>query len=277
MVRTQHYSGRSKERSEEGTRVFYGVETVVNIVLQFIDKTNNKIDACIDQTRPSLVIDIAVLKQAFLNAKKRGIYLRYITEITKGNLSYCKELMTMVNELRHLDGIKGNMYLSETGYLAPATFHERGKPAAQIIYSNVKEIVEHQTYVFDTLWTRAISAEDRFEQIEEGAGHEFVQVITNPQKASRILSELVKSAKEELLLFLANDKALTRIDKLGLVDHMIKISQETDTTIKIIAPSQESSEIVNRINNRAPSIRILNSDNISAFGMCIIDGESYSE
>jgi hypothetical protein len=183
----------------------------------------------------------------------------------------------MVNELRHLDGIKGNMYLSETGYLAPATFHERGKPAAQIIYSNVKEIVEHQTYVFDTLWTRAISAEDRFEQIEEGAGHEFVQVITNPQKASRILSELVKSAKEELLLFLANDKALTRIDKLGLVDHMIKISQETDTTIKIIAPSQESSEIVNRINNRAPSIRILNSDNISAFGMCIIDGESYSE
>jgi hypothetical protein len=86
MVRTQHYSGRSKERSEEGTRVFYGVETVVNIVLQFIDKTNNKIDACIDQTRPSLVIDIAVLKQAFLNAKKRGIYLRYITEITKGNL-----------------------------------------------------------------------------------------------------------------------------------------------------------------------------------------------
>jgi two-component system, OmpR family, sensor histidine kinase VicK len=274
MVPTRHPSGRSKKRSEEATRVFYGVETVVNTVLQFIDKTNNKIDACIDQTRPSLVIDIAVLKQAFLDAKKRGVYLRYITEITKDNLSYCKELMTMVNELRHLDGIKGNMYSSETGYLAPATFHERGKPAAQIIYSNVKEIVEHQTYVFDTLWTRAISAEERFEQIEEGAGHEFVQVIANPQKASRIFSELVKSAKEELLLFLANDKALARIDKLGLVDHMIKISRETDATIKIITPlSQESSEIVNRINKRAPSIRILNSDNNSAFGMCIIDGE----
>jgi signal transduction histidine kinase len=180
----------------------------------------------------------------------------------------------MVNELRHLDGIKGNMYLSETGYLAPATFHERGKPASHIIYSNVKEIVEHQTYVFDTLWTRAISAEERFEQIEEGAGHEFVRVITSPQKASRIFSELVKSAKEELLLFLANDKALARIDKLGLVEHMIKISLETNATIKIITPlSQESSEIVNRINKRAPSIRILNSDNNSAFGMCIIDGE----
>ena len=274
MVRTRHYSGKNKKRSEEGTRVFYGVETVVNTVLQFIHKTNTKIDACIDQTRPSLVIDITVLKEAFLDAKKRGVYLRYITEITKDNLSYCKELLAMVGELRHLDGIKGNLYLSEVGYLAPATLHERGKPAAQIIYSNVKEIVEHQTYVFDTLWTRAIPAEERFEQIEEGAGHEFVQIITNPQKASRVLSELVKSAKEEILLFLANDDVLTRIDKLGLVDQMIKMSQEANTTtIKIITPSsQQSSEIVNRINKRAPSIRILKSDSNSAFGMCIIDG-----
>src|ERR671933_2635323 len=253
MVRTRHYSGKNKQRSEEGTRVFYGVETVVNTVLQFIHKTNTKIDACIDQTRPSLVIDITVLKEAFLDAKQRGVYLRYITEITKDNLSYCKELLTMVGELRHLDGIKGNLYLSEAGYLAPATFHERGKPAAQIIYSNVKEIVEHQTYVFDTLWIRAIPAEERFEQIEEGTGHEFVQVITNPQKASRILSELVKSAKEEILLFLANDNALVRIDNLGLVDHMIKMSLEVDTTIKIISPlSQENSEIVYRIQDRAP-------------------------
>jgi two-component system, OmpR family, sensor histidine kinase VicK len=242
--------------------------------LRFLSETNSKIDACIDQTRPSLVIDIAVLKEAFLDVKKRGVYLRYITEITKDNLSYCKELMTMVGELRHLDGIKGNMYLSETAYLAPATFHERGKPASQIIYSNIKEIVEHQTYVFDTLWTRAIPAEERFEQIEEGTGHEFVQIIINPQKASRILSELVKSAKEEVLLFLANDKALVRIDNLGLVDHMIKMSLEADTTIKIISPlSQENSEIVNRIHESAPSIRILNSDNNSAFDMCIIDGE----
>ena len=37
--------------------------------------------------------------------------------------------------------------------------------------------------------------------------------------------------------------------------------------------SQENSEIVSRINKTAPSIRILNSDNNSAFGMCITDGE----
>jgi two-component system, OmpR family, sensor histidine kinase VicK len=139
----------------------------------------------------------------------------------------------------------------------------------------VKEIVEHQGYVFDTLWTRAIPAQERFEQIKErGVEHEFVQLITNTNNARDIFSELVKSAKEEVLLFLANDKALVRIDKLGLVDHIIKISQQANTTIKIISPlSKENSEIVSRMRQRAPSIRILNSDNYSPFGICIVDGQ----
>ena len=97
-----------------------------------------------------------VLKQAFLRAKKRGVKLRYITEITKDNLSYCKQLLTVVDELRHLDGIKGNFYISESGYLAPATFHERGKSASQIIYSNIKEMIDNQKYVFDSFWNRGI-------------------------------------------------------------------------------------------------------------------------
>jgi hypothetical protein len=77
-------------------------------------------------------------------------------------------LLTIVDELRHLDGIKGNFYISETEYLAPATFHEEGKPASQIIYSNLKEIIEHQRYVFDSFWSKAIPSEKRISEIEIG-------------------------------------------------------------------------------------------------------------
>ena len=88
--------------------------------------------------------------------KSKGVKLRYVTEITGDNIGYCKELMKMVDELRHLEGIKGNFYISETEYIAPASLHEKGKPASQIIYSNVKEIVEHQRqFVFDIFWSRA--------------------------------------------------------------------------------------------------------------------------
>jgi signal transduction histidine kinase len=273
MVST-HYSGQNKKRTVEVTRVFYGVQTVIDTVLRFVKQTNDKIDACIDQTRPSLVIDIAALRHAFVDAKKRGVKLRYITEITKDNISYCKELMTIVDALRHLDGIKGNLYVSEAGYLAPSTAHEKGKPPSQIIYSDVKEIVEHQTYVFDTLWTRAIPADKRIEEIEEGVEHEFLEVITNQKKVSRTLTALIKSMEKEALLFLANDKGLLRLDKLGLIDYIISVSQKKETTIKIICPiSEENSEIVNRISKTAPSISILNSDNNSPFGICVIDGE----
>ena len=54
----------------------------------------------------------------------------------------------MVDELRHLEGIRGNFYVNETEYIAPATLHEKGKPASQITYSNVKEIVEHHKHMF---------------------------------------------------------------------------------------------------------------------------------
>jgi len=269
-----HYEDK-KSLAVEVTRVFYGVESVVNVVLQFLTQANNKIDACVDQTRPSLIIDIDILKQAFVVVKKRGIKLRYITEITKDNLSYCKQLLTMVNELRHLDGIKGNLYLSESEYLAPATFHEKGKPASQIIYSNVKEIVEHQKYVFDTLWAGAVPAEQKIEQIEEGTeDHEYLQVIKNQNKASRIFTELVKSIKKEALIFLPSDKVMVRIDKLGIVNYLIRASLEKKVTIKIICPlSEDNKEILNRINKEAPSIQVLNGEGNSLFGMCIVDNE----
>jgi signal transduction histidine kinase len=264
-------------RNEKGvTRVLYGVETVVNTVLQFLKQTDIGIDACVDQTRPLLAIDIATLKEAFLDAKKRGVKLRYITEITKDNISYCKQLLTMVHELKHLDGVSSNLYLSETGYLAPAAYHEKGKPAAHIIYSNVKEVVEHQRYVFDTLWNKGIPAEQRFEQLEEGVvEQEFLQVISNQNKISRILTQIVKSIKKEGLFFLPNDIEMIRLDRLGAVNEIIAAAQRNEATIiRIICPvSERNSKIVNRINRLAPSISILNADNNWLFGLYIIDGE----
>src|SRR5215204_1669805 len=180
---------RRERPKKEDTLVFYGVDAVINTVIQFLNQTNKTVYACVDQTRPILTLDISVLKKAFEDAKKRGVKLMYVTEITKENLPYCKQLMEMTHEFRHLDGIKGNFYISETGYLAPATVHEKGKPASQIIYSNVNEIIEHQKYVFDSFWNRAISAEQRIKEIEEGVTHYETKLI---QEKDKIINEIVR-------------------------------------------------------------------------------------
>jgi two-component system, OmpR family, sensor histidine kinase VicK len=132
----------------ERTEVLYGTDKVISEELQFFFKTKRQIDTCMDRTRPSLAIGMEAIKNSFVDAKSRGVKLRYLTEITDTNISYCKGLMSIVDEVRHLDGIKGNFMVSEMEYLAPATSHEEAKLASLIIYSSVREIVEHQQYVF---------------------------------------------------------------------------------------------------------------------------------
>lgn len=182
--------------TEESTKVFYGIKNVMNTVLEFLYQTSSQIDACVDYTRPSLAVDILVLRKAFLTARTKGVKLRYVTEITSDNINYCKRMLTMVDELRHLDGIKGNFYISETAYLSPATVHEKGKPAAQIIYSNVKELVEHQRYVFDSFWTRAIPGEQRIREIQEGTVRYQTRIVENPDEVIRQISRYSAGSNE---------------------------------------------------------------------------------
>ena len=76
--------------------------------------------AYIDYSRPFLAIEIEELKKAF-SMQREEESDRYVTEITKDNVPYCKELLKMVDELRHIEGIRGNFYVNKTQYIAPAT------------------------------------------------------------------------------------------------------------------------------------------------------------
>jgi hypothetical protein len=146
----------SDDTKNELTEVRYGTQNVLDSELQFFSKSKTRIDTCMNYTRPQLAIEIEQIKNAFIDAKNRGVSLRYITEITSENISFCKELVKIVGELRHLDGIKGNFMVSEREYLALLILFRKEEIASQIIYG--EEVIEHQQYVFDTLWMKAVSA-----------------------------------------------------------------------------------------------------------------------
>jgi two-component system, OmpR family, sensor histidine kinase VicK len=185
----------------ERTEVLHGEQNVVNTVLQFTSKAKSRIDACVDYTRPSLAVEIEELRNAFIDAKRRGVKLRYVTEITEYNVEYCKELLKVVDELRHIEGIKGNFYISETEYIAPATFHEKGKPASQIVYSNVKEIVQQQQeFVFDSFWSRSIPAEQKIKEIEEGITHYETKVLENKEQIHNHMKYVIEKASQRSVI-----------------------------------------------------------------------------
>ena len=56
---------------------------------------------CVDHTRPALAVDINKVRNSILDAKRRGVRIRCIIEIVKENLSSCKDLLNIVDELTY--------------------------------------------------------------------------------------------------------------------------------------------------------------------------------
>ncbi|HEX2556691.1 MAG TPA: hypothetical protein VHK86_00075, partial [Nitrososphaera sp.] len=97
---------------KEKTEVWQGVEDVVGKSLQVLNKIQKTCNLCTDSNGPSVILSNEVIARAYHDLKKRGIKVRFITEITSGNIRYCKEMMEIA-ELRHLDGIKGSLVIAD--------------------------------------------------------------------------------------------------------------------------------------------------------------------
>ncbi len=258
----------------EKTEVIDGVENTTNTIFQFLCNARSGISAC--SPYPTLpVIMGAEYERALVNLKNRGVKVRQITEITKENARYCKEQVKNIDELRHLDGVKANFAVSETEYVATSTLRE-AQPVPEVIYSNVKDVVEQQQYLFETLWKKSTSAEEKIRQFEEGTTPEYFEVFTDRDRevVSQILLELAKSVREEALILLPNARAMVRVDRLGFIGYIIEASQK-GATVKIICPlSDENLEILKKISEQAPAVTILNGDNC-LYGVYIIDSKKF--
>lgn len=161
------------------TQVIFGKTNAINTELGIFKRANKQIDTCMTYTRPSLAVSIKQIRDAFLSAKRRGVRLRYITEINHQNFEECKVLLGIVDELRHLDGVKTNFMLSEMEYLAPLIQEKSEAIALEHIYSDMVQIVEHGRCIFDTLWSKSISAEERIRQLQEDTIPQETRILDN--------------------------------------------------------------------------------------------------
>nr|MDQ3967255.1 hypothetical protein [Thermoproteota archaeon] len=183
-------------KSQRSSEILYGVENAVGRGVQFMRNVKKEMDIFFDHKAPSIVVDIEEYRSGYRDIRRRGAKIRAFTEITKENIQYCKELMKMVDELRHLDGVKGGMAVSESEYMA-TTVLEESKPLTEVIYSNVKEVVEQGQYIFDTLWNSAISAEKKIKEIEEGGVTRYgTRIIENPDEVIKEIGRLTASSNK---------------------------------------------------------------------------------
>ena len=154
--------------SANKTEILDGTENVMRRAVSFMSNVKEKMDIFFDYRAPSTVVGVKEYRRGYIELKKRGVKIRVLTEITKENVKDCKELIKLVSELRHLDGIIGGMVVNESEYLA-TTVLRKSKPSTQAIYSDVKEVVEQERYIFETLWNAGTPADKKIREIEEGS------------------------------------------------------------------------------------------------------------
>ena len=171
---------------KEKTEVWQGAQDVESKSLQVLYKVQKTFDLCIDVSGPSVILANKMVAEAYARLPDRGVKVRFITEITRTNVTHCREILKIA-ELRHLDGIKGSFVIADGMDYAGVANTEEAQPMTQLMVSNVRAFVEQQKYFFETLWGKSIPANLRMREIEEGVARPETRVLGRPEE---ILAEI---------------------------------------------------------------------------------------
>lgn len=196
--------------NRERTEILYGEQNALNVSQTLCANAKSKINFLADAKRSSVYVSVNEYRNGIAQAKDRGVKIRFLTEITKDNIFYCKQITQYVNELRHLEGVQSNVALSESEYNASVSLREE-RPLVQTIYSNIRAFVHQQQYIFETLWNKGVPAEQKIKEIEE----EGVRGITRPHK-TKIIENPEEVIKEIGRLTASSNKLDTCLTSGGL-------------------------------------------------------------
>ncbi|MEJ7642118.1 MAG: HAMP domain-containing sensor histidine kinase [Candidatus Nitrosocosmicus sp.] len=214
------------------TKIISSIQDITETIVKFYTNVSSRCDGYGITTGTTLMNESRIIKNIILHLKSKGIRLRIITEVTPDNIEYCKEIMSNI-ELRHLEGVKGGMAVSDTEYITTSTIKD-GESGTQLFYSNGRQIVEQQQHIFEIIWDKSTPAEQKILQIEQGLKPEVVDIVNDPLKSRNMFIDNLKSSKEEILLLLPSFKSFDNQKKMGLLKIDNYLPKTHNIKIKIL-------------------------------------------
>ena len=252
------------------TDLIYDLDTAVSYGIRFLENDSERMDICIDKNGPSLIIKSDIYKSNYVKAKNRGAKIRFITEITKDNIQYCKKLSEIVSELRHLDGVKGSVCINDSEFLGMSTWSET-KLLNPVIYSNEREVIEQQQYIFEIFWKKAEPLTQKLREIEEGIVPEIMQSRNSPVDIQNKIFDLLRSAESEILVIMSTSKAFHRQTEYGTFQLLKELGNTKPwIIIKILTPKDDEIERLTTILNK-PNFVIQCIEPLSKVSILVID------
>jgi two-component system, OmpR family, sensor histidine kinase VicK len=237
----------------EKTEVIYGAENVLNRAIQGIPLAKETIDLCGEEDGPSAIVANEPILKKYIEASKRGVRIRQITEITNTNILDCKKLMGCM-EQRHLYGLYGYFVIVDGKQFHSHAYGREAKSFPHMVTSTVKVFVQQQQYFFNTLWEKATPAEQRINEIEEGRAPEKLEIIQDTQKSIGRAFDIMNKTQKELLVLFATPRTFTFALRGEAADIYRKLSKN-GVDIKLLVPRGGADQIEEENNEQIAKVR----------------------
>ena len=222
----------------ERMEVWRGAVNIARMSRDLLSRAKETSDFCHDSNSPSVFVSNEQYLRWLMQLSRRGVKHRFLTEITNENIDYCRDLAKYV-QLRHLDGIKGNFSIIDRKNYAATANLSSFQPPSELVVSNVKQFVEQQQYLFDMLWNRAIAAEQKIRELEEGARPDFIETITDPYRVQQLGFDLVNSCKHEITAIFSTCNAFHRQERVGAIKLLKDMAERHSVKVRILTPEDE--------------------------------------
>jgi hypothetical protein len=107
------------------------------------------------------------------------------------------------------------------------------------LYCTQKEMVEAHLFMFESLWRQATPAHLRIKELEEGIKPDFIESIRDPIEIQQHIFQLIKSAKEELLLLFSTPNAFYLQVQMGIIHILDEAASNHGVNVRILIRSND--------------------------------------
>ena len=226
----------SDDEHDEKTEVWTGAEEIIEKTLTIFSNMKSTYDLYVDSSMPKITLGVEPIRTAFFGLKAQGVKIRMITNVTNDNLREVKELMS-IGQIRHLDGVIGNMAIADKTLCAGSGEIENGV-VTNLVVTNASSFVKQHQYFFETLWEKAIPAKQRIKEIEEGAKREFIETIRDPYEIQKLGFDIVKRAKEEIVIIFSTSNAFHHQARAGALQ-LLQQAAARKVKIRVLVPPMD--------------------------------------
>ena len=180
----------------------------------------------------------AIIKQK--NNEHNGI--RIVTCIlNKDDSCIVSKFLDLGISIRHVKNIPPiDFSASEKEMIATIQKMEGGQVIQNLLTTNERAYIEHFVSIFEELWKSGIDAKYKIKDIEQGIGSQDIDIIQNPETVQKLVDDLVKSAKEDIVGIFATANAFHRQEYSGSFQLLKERAESRDLNIKILVPEDNS-------------------------------------